>query len=185
MVSADGPPVDVGTDTTAAVRESAWTRVLVVTSDVLGNRMAGPAIRAWEMSCALHRVAEVRLVSMTDSTRERADFLVTSAATAAEMRVHVDWCDVIVFQGYLLAAHPWVAETSKIIVVDIYDPMHFELLEQCKGLPGDERFAMNRNTVEVLNDQIGRADFLMCASEKQRDLWLGHLGALGRINPET
>ena len=37
----------------------------------------------------------------------------------------------------------------------------------------------------VLNEQLGRADFMLCASAKQRDLWLGQLAALGRINPVT
>jgi glycosyltransferase involved in cell wall biosynthesis len=37
----------------------------------------------------------------------------------------------------------------------------------------------------VLNEQLARGDFLMCASEKQRDFWLGQLSALGRINPQT
>jgi glycosyltransferase involved in cell wall biosynthesis len=33
--------------------------------------------------------------------------------------------------------------------------------------------------------QIRSADFIICASEKQRDFWLGWLAALGRINPYT
>jgi glycosyltransferase involved in cell wall biosynthesis len=42
-----------------------------------------------------------------------------------------------------------------------------------------------RSTLGVINDQIMRADFLICASEKQRDFWLGQLAAVGRINPAT
>jgi glycosyltransferase involved in cell wall biosynthesis len=30
-----------------------------------------------------------------------------------------------------------------------------------------------------------RGDFFLCASEEQRHLWLGHLAALGRVNPLT
>jgi glycosyltransferase involved in cell wall biosynthesis len=37
----------------------------------------------------------------------------------------------------------------------------------------------------VLNEQLIRGDFFMCASEKQRDFWLGQLSALGRVNPVT
>src|SRR5262249_54798831 len=33
--------------------------------------------------------------------------------------------------------------------------------------------------------QLLRGDFFVCASEKQRDFWLGHLAALGRINRAT
>ncbi len=167
------------------IRAHSGPRILVLTTDVLGARMAGPAIRAWEMSCALLAVAHVRLVSTTRAARECDDFLVTQAVTAKQLRSHVEWCDVIILQGYLLAIHSWLGETSKIIVADIYDPMHLERLEQSKGYPRDERWSMTARTTEVLNNQIERADFLMCASDKQRDLWLGQLAALGRINPET
>jgi glycosyltransferase involved in cell wall biosynthesis len=33
--------------------------------------------------------------------------------------------------------------------------------------------------------QIRAADFIICASEKQKDFWLGWLSALGRVNPYT
>ncbi len=37
----------------------------------------------------------------------------------------------------------------------------------------------------MLNEQLVRADFMICASEEQRHLWLGHLAALGRVNVAT
>jgi glycosyltransferase involved in cell wall biosynthesis len=39
--------------------------------------------------------------------------------------------------------------------------------------------------VYVLNKQLERGDFFVCASEKQRDFWLGQLAAVHRINPAT
>src|SRR5204863_1726396 len=35
------------------------------------------------------------------------------------------------------------------------------------------------------NEQVRRADWFLCASERQRDFWLGALAALGRVNPAT
>jgi hypothetical protein len=32
---------------------------------------------------------------------------------------------------------------------------------------------------------MGRADFMLCASAKQRDLWIGQLAGIGRVNPVT
>ncbi len=37
----------------------------------------------------------------------------------------------------------------------------------------------------MLNEQLRRGDFFLCASDKQRDFWLGQLAAVGRINPAT
>ncbi len=157
------------------------TRVLVVTGDVLGAKMAGPAIRAWEMAKALHEVCEVRLVSTQGSTLRHDEFLV-GLADEAELRAHVDWCEVLVFQGYTLSAHPWIRTTDTIIVADVYDPMHLEFLEQ--GKDNDPRFRAKHGGYigEVLGVQLELADYLLCASEKQRDFWLGQLAAVGRIN---
>lgn len=160
------------------------TRVLVVTGDVLGAKMAGPAIRAWEMAKALHGSCEVRLVSTQGSTLEHDAFTVEQVDEPA-LRQHVEWCEVLVFQGYTLSAHPWIRATDTIIVADIYDPMHLEFLEQ--GKDNDPRFRVKQGgyITEVLNVQLELADYLLCASEKQRDFWLGQLAAVGRINTRT
>lgn len=165
-------------------RGRAATRVLVITGDVLGAKMAGPAIRAWEMAKALHAVCEVRLVSTQGSTQQHDDFHV-SAVAESELREHVAWCDVLVFQGYTLSTFPWITKTDTIIVADIYDPMHLEYLEQGKDVAPRTRTKQTKYIAEVLNVQLESADYLLCASEKQRDFWLGNLASLARINPLT
>ncbi|WP_295123075.1 glycosyltransferase [uncultured Leifsonia sp.] len=146
--------------------------------------MAGPAIRAWEMAKAIHTVAEVRLVS-TVAADLTSELFPVSHADESELRSLVAWCDVLVFQGHTLASYPWIKRAAKIIVADIYDPMHLEQLEQTVGMPEERRLKAILETAEVLNDQIERADFMMCASDKQRDFWLGQLAAVFRINPLT
>ncbi|CAM5507802.1 glycosyltransferase family 4 protein [Leifsonia shinshuensis] len=159
-------------------------RILVVTPDTLGELMAGPAIRSWEIAKALSATADVRLVSTTKSTISADAFHVAFSDEAA-LRGHVEWAEVLVFQGHILRSYPWIKDTDTIIVADIYDPMHLEQLEQGKDLEPVDRLAVAIDTVEVLNDQLERADFLVCASEKQRDFWLGQLAGLARINPAT
>jgi len=159
-------------------------RVLVVTPDTLGDRMAGPAIRAWEISKALSAYAQVRLVSTVAAARPGVGFEV-SYVDDQQLRAHADWADVIVFQGHVLRTHSWMKSHENILVADIYDPLHLEQMEQGKDLSAADRDAVAADTVEVLNDQIERADFMTCASEKQRDFWIGHLASLARINPAT
>jgi glycosyltransferase involved in cell wall biosynthesis len=67
----------------------------------------------------------------------------------------------------------------------VYDPLHLEQLEQARDTDGESRERIVRDAVAVLNEQLLRGDFFLCASPKQRDLWLGHLSALGRVNPAT
>lgn len=158
--------------------------ILIVTSDSLAVRMAGPAIRAFEMAKALSSVANVKLASTVHSSLSHPNFEVFHASLS-RLREAVDWADVIVFQGHLLAMHPWLKDSKKVIVADIYDPMHLEQLEQGKDRSWDDRVSLGLDVVSVLNDQILRADFMVCASEKQRDFWMGQLAGMGRINPAT
>jgi GT2 family glycosyltransferase/glycosyltransferase involved in cell wall biosynthesis len=157
-------------------------RVLVVTGDSLTPRMAGPAIRAWQISLALCREHDVRLLSTVNCELTHPDFS-TGMVNPEVMAEAEAWADIIVFQGYIMHEYPVVAASKKIIVVDIYDPFHLEQLEQARDLGEEDR----RNTVLsaalVLNQQLSRGDFFLCASDKQRDFWLGQMSAVGRINP--
>jgi glycosyltransferase involved in cell wall biosynthesis len=160
-------------------------KILVITNDSLGARMAGPAIRAFRMAGALHDAGhEVRLFT-TGTCELQAPFTVQRGWTA-ELKACEAWCEVIVFQGFVIDGQPWLAKTDKIMVVDLYDPFHLEQLELSSEVAEhDVRVEVVASTVAVLNEQIARGDFFLCASEKQRDFWLGALGALGRINPLT
>ncbi|UAJ80557.1 glycosyltransferase family 4 protein [Leifsonia sp. ZF2019] len=164
---------------------TARRRILVVTPDTLGTLMAGPAIRAWEIATALSQFADVRLISTNRAQGLTSDRFHVAFADDVRLRTHVDWADVLVFQGHVLRSFPWIKTTDTIIVADIYDPMHLEQLEQGKDLEPVDRMAVSIDTVEVLNDQLERADFMVCASDKQRDFWLGQLAGLARINPAT
>ena len=160
-------------------------RILVVTGEPLSRLLAGPAIRAWEMSVALSARNPVRLVSragVEGITHERFEIL---HATGVELAANTDWADVIVFQGSLLEEAGWLIESDKILVADVYDPMHLEQLEQAKDLGEDGRRAAIADVTGMLNRQLARADYLLCASTKQRDFWIGQLAALGRVNALT
>jgi len=158
--------------------------IAVVTGEPLGRRMAGPAIRAFEIARTLAAEHDVQLVTLGQCSLEGAGFR-TTAAGRRELREIVKWADVLVFQGLLLSLHPWIAEADLILVADIYDPFHLETLEQERARPEAQRMQISRDTVDALNRQLTRADFLLCASTKQRDFWLGQMAAVGRINPLT
>lgn len=158
-------------------------RVLVVTGEPLLERMAGPAIRAWEIARALAPVHDVRLLSTAGAKASAADFEVCAAGNQRDLRAQTDWADVIVFQGFLLEGAPWLVDSEKILVADVYDPIHLEQLEQAKDLGEIGRERSIKETTRVLNEQLRRADYLLCASEKQRDFWLGQLAGQGRVNP--
>ncbi|UQX87554.1 glycosyltransferase [Jatrophihabitans telluris] len=163
---------------------SGRSRVLVVTGDPLSVKMAGPGIRALHIAEALADEHDVRLVSTTSCSLDETRFEVLERPIA-KLKADVEWAEIVVFQGFLLNQIPWLADTEKILVVDLYDPMHLEQLEQTRGDEPHKRTADVASTTKVLNDQLRRGDFFLCASDKQRHFWLGQLAAVGRLNPRT
>lgn len=159
-------------------------RILVITADSVGLRMAGPAIRAFEIAKALAKVGEVTLASTVVATLSHPDVAIVDVSEGG-LRPLVVAADVVIVQGHVLHTYPWIVGSGAVLVVDIYDPMHLEDLEQSKHLPMAERVSHAAGAVNVLNDQILVGDFLVCASERQRDFWLGQMAALGRLNPVT
>jgi GT2 family glycosyltransferase/glycosyltransferase involved in cell wall biosynthesis len=162
------------------------TKVLIVTGDPIGKKLAGPAIRAWNMATLLARTSDVTLVSLTGVESDLdAPFPVVRVRPGNNRAFDKleKWADVIIFQGHAMAVFDALRKTRKIIVVDIYDPMHLEQLEQGRELPAAQWDRQVREANEVLNDQMLRGDFFLSASERQRMFWLGQLASLGRINP--
>jgi glycosyltransferase involved in cell wall biosynthesis len=69
------------------------------------------------------------------------------------------------------------------LVLDSYDPMLLEELEAFADKEPRGRRARNRRTLAKTRLGLQLADAVVCANERQRDLWLGALMALDRITP--
>jgi len=163
------------------------TRVLVVTNDPIGSRMAGPAIRSWNIAMTLSTEHEVRLVTTAGLDPQPAPFAQYFVPPGRDraFRALERWAQVIIVQGHAMAMFRSLRRSQKFLVADVYDPMHVEQLEQARERPPAEYERVVADRVELLNEQLLRADFLLAASERQRMFYLGQLAALGRLNPLT
>ena len=160
---------------------AARRRVAVLTTEPLGARLAGPAIRAVELGRVLAAEFEV----VVASTAPDADGEGWQSLDVAALRLLAARCEVVVLGGDILAANPWLATAGPAIVVDLYDPFHLEQLEQARDLGIDGRRRVVFGTIDALNAEAILGDTFLCAAGRQRDLWLGHLAACGRVNPTT
>ena len=160
--------------------------ILVVTADRLGAELAGPAIRALAVADELAPRHDVTLASVVPGEAVDRPYPVLVDPGEAGLRKAAERAEIVVSQGWVLGGRPYLTTDDKIVLADIYDPMHLEQLEQGHEAGSDEgRRRAVHGAVSVLNHQLRRADAMVCASEKQRDLWLGQLAGLGRINPRT
>jgi GT2 family glycosyltransferase len=158
--------------------------ILILTADRLGKKMAGPAIRCWEMAKLLSKTHRVTLGTTTPPELDHPDFDVVQV-NSERIDALLPETDVVIFQGFIMFFYPQIAASDVPVLVDIYDPFHLEGLELRKEEAPIERFATARSDTKILNEQLERGDFFVCASEKQRDFWLGQMTAVGRINPAT
>jgi len=159
-------------------------RILILTADRLGKKMAGPAIRCWEMARLLSRDHKVTLGTTTPPGLHSPDFEVVQVNSDRIDALLAD-TDLVIFQGFIMYFYPQIAASDIPVLVDIYDPFHLEGLELRKEEAPVERFATARSDTEILNQQLQRGDYFVCASDKQRDFWLGQMTAIGRVNPAT
>lgn len=156
--------------------------VLLITGNPIASKMAGPAIRVVQLGKQISTIANVIVVS-TDSCTIEDNQIDLGFADSKRLKQLSKWADVIITQGFVLAENTWLREEANLLISDLYDPMHLEHLED--AISGDFNKSVSQDvlqTIAAINLQVRLSDFFLCASEKQRDYWLGHLGALGRIN---
>ena len=166
-------------------------RVLLICNEAIGPNMAGPAIRYWEFARVLSNYFTVVLamppfVQAPDpfNASER-NFAIRRCRTTSELQALIENCDVMVTVGANLSIYPFLADSPKPLVVDMYIPLMLEGLQKHLDKDIHERHLRQADYRKVHTLQIRAADFIICASDKQKDFWLGWLAALGRVNPYT
>jgi len=162
-------------------------RLLLICHDQVNEKMAGPAVRYWEMAKALSNFFDVTLAAHGHPGLQSDRFAVKGYdRSQPDSIVHlVNRADVILTFGYLIHELPALQNLGKPLIVDIYDPFTLENLEIHSHLPTEEQIRLNDLYQDILNKQLQVGDFFICASERQRDYWLGMLSANGRVNPST
>ena len=162
------------------------TKVLVVTYDQVGPRMAGPAIRAYEMSRVLGRDHDVTLACRLKPERAGDGFAVAwFGEDDVDLKQAIHDAEVVVAFGFLLVEHPEIVEQGKVVIVDAYDPFTLEVLVQRAGDSIETQQREHWNALTAMNRQLRVGDLVLVASDRQRDLVAGMMGALNRINPLT
>jgi glycosyltransferase involved in cell wall biosynthesis len=155
-----------------------------LTFDPVTEQMPGPAIRAWNLALQLSSEHTVTLAGTNGAERTHSSMEVV-AANGADVDELVARVDVVFAPTSVVRRYPIVATSSTPLCIDMYDPTHLENLQAVGTAGGDAHIEEVAHQVSVINDDLRQGDFFLCASERQRDFWLGSLASLGRINPLT
>ncbi|MCO5175830.1 MAG: glycosyltransferase family 4 protein [Thermomicrobiales bacterium] len=163
--------------------------VLLIASDTIGERMAGSGIRYWNMARVLGAQQPVTLAtpSITTLAPPPGVTLVAYGHPGEDERGRrlvelVTDHDVTVAQHLpYLYADPELLD-SRHLVIDLYAPWVLEKLEYARIDP-ERGEAHRQDDLTILKRLLGLGDFFLCASERQRDYWLGTLTLAGRLEP--
>ncbi len=155
-------------------------KVLILTGDVIGDKMAGPAIRAFEIARGLSDSHDVVL-----SCPSVADGYTFPESAGFELHVFgeepspadMELFDVVFTPGSMILD----TRISKPLVVDLYDPFILSNLARSEQADSSQLDHFDAE-FRVLMDKLFRGDYFLCASERQKDFWLGMLTAARRVN---
>jgi glycosyltransferase involved in cell wall biosynthesis len=160
--------------------------VLVLSPEPVGERMAGPAIRAAELARVLAAEHDVTLaapapsrapeeVRLLEAGYEQLDVLLTAASQH----------EVVVAQELPPTLLGRLARGPVRVVLDLYNPVVVEVLEAVAARPARAQRRIQSLIASRSLAQLAAADFVVCASERQRDLWLGGMALSGLIELEA
>jgi len=159
----------------------------MVCAERIGARMAGPAIRAYELARVLAADCEVTVAAPPGSVLDDERLRLLSAGfedyapLLAALREH----DVVVAQQLPPRLLTHVARLPVRFVADMYNPTVMEVLEAVARKPAASARRTQETVALQAAAQCAVADLVLCASERQRDLWLGGMAMRGLIDLEA
>lgn len=166
-------------------------RVLLVCQSAIGLHLSGPGVRYWEFARALSAQLEFNVTLATLPGIEAAPiesdlpFRLMSIRDEAELYDLAAQASVVVTVGAVVGLYPALLKVKAPLVLDLYIPLLLEELQRVRPESLAEQALFFGRLQRGMTTQVLAADFLLCASEKQRDYYLGVLSALGRVNPYT
>lgn len=161
--------------------------ILIISHDVVGDKMAGPGIRFYNFARVLSNTFDVTLAVPNEQVAN-----LRGAAFRVVPYRRYDWKTIqelaltarmIICPSDIASDFPLLGSNGIPLVIDGYDPLWAEWLASAQTDQQQETQWQARRG--ELNHPCLVGDFFICASERQRDWWLGILEASGRINPYT
>jgi glycosyltransferase involved in cell wall biosynthesis len=158
-------------------------KALVVAYDVIGPLMAGPGLRCLRLAeeLAAHMPVDVLIGPESSRVEGSPAGFVELPDEGSEDNFLADYSVCLASSTFPLT-HPWLAASDIPLGVDCYDPYVLENLFLYASLKREEARFQHERHLKAQVEALLRADLVLCASSRQKDLFTGALMALNRLN---
>jgi len=157
--------------------------LLIISSEVVSAQMAGPAIRVYNFAKVLCEYMNVTLAVPNEPELADQHFAMVRYSDEASLRPLLANSDIVLCGGMTFSKFKSIRESDKFIIMDMYDPYNIATLAEYSDQTIERQFDVYKSVHFITNEMLYYGDFYICASERQRDFWLGMLAALNRVNP--
>ena len=140
--------------------------VVVHTPDVVGDRMAGPGIRAWHLARELSRHFDTTLIAKCEGAGRGEVTIIEHGTDAARAAMR----DASILIGQPARGFR-KRRAAQRIVYDLFDPTVLELRELYGNAPSLRQRVHLAAEWWRLSEALMRADLLVCAARKQREFY--------------
>lgn len=139
--------------------------------------MRGVAIRSFELARALARVADVVLAAPAGGPApvlpSSVELVSYDRERPRDLRRRISGADVVVAQPQPPVVMRWLNQSDARLIFDLYDPEVFENLAIFAGHHSRLDALWLSLTLDRLASAFHLGHHFLCASETQRDLWIG------------
>ncbi len=161
------------------------SRILVLTRDHIGSRMASPGIRMYNVARTLaERLAdsEVTLAVPADSELPQGPLPFRVVPYKRSTVVPAALASSTLVSNYF-PPYLYPIMLQKRVILDLFSPFTERLeVAHSKGYDAEAYFsAYGRELIS----QLLLTDLVLCASDRQRDLYFGMLSVIGKVKPEV
>ncbi len=157
---------------------------LVIAYDIIGPLMAGPGLRSLRLAESVAKRVPIDILLGDGSVpldNSPAGFI--NAPVKGREKEFISGYSACLASSTFPLTHPWLLNADIPLIVDCYDPYVLEnLFMYSANPPAEARFQHERH-LKAQVEALLRADRILVASERQRDLFTGALMALNRLNP--
>ena len=146
-------------------------KLLIVSHDVVDDKLAGPGMRYMELGRTLCKDINVTIAIPGESGIEipQVEIQPYDDRTPGRLKKLVDTNDIVLVSSYLLDRFPFIEKSQARIIIDLYDPFVLENLHYYFDEPLDSQEVLNHQSVAITNHLARAGDFFICGNERQRE----------------